>query len=446
MKIKLETPIKVSEITASTDASVSGIHEFAIDKICTDSNEAEPGCLFIALRGKSADGNDFIPLAKETGAITLGTSPLSDLTVMDTETALLRLARYYKENHLKSIKRTVGITGSVGKTTTKNFLHKLLKQRHKTHASCKNFNNTLGLPLTVLSAPRETEILICELGMNSPGEIERLSSCIRPDVAIITNVGTAHIGRLGSREKIAAAKLEILSGMSQSASLFVPFGEELLNKYGKTFSTDSLKADLAVIGEEHLKIFLNSRKIGEAEFTLPGYHHRECLAAALAAGLCIDSPDEIIPEIPKIEDTDVRERIYKLRNFYVLDDAYNASYESISAAMFRLNSLSGYKGKCVLLADVLELGEFSAEIHIKIGRLAARFSPDRMFLYGEYAKFTAAGAESVGMPGYKIHVFETGQEHELAEKIKCLNRDDEIMLVKGSHGMHLEKIIEYINP
>ncbi len=445
MTVILDSPIRLYEIGCITESAASFSDDIIINKICTDSREAHHGCLFFALDGAKRSGNDFITSAKERGAVTLGTSSLSDVAVSNVETALLSLARYYKKNYLKSIRSTVAITGSVGKTTTKEFLCTLLEDKHKIHATSGNYNNTLGVPLTVFSAPRDTEILICELGMNALGEIDKLSRCVNPDVSVITNIGTAHIGRLGSKEKIAEAKLEILNGMTENSTLFVPYGEELLKNKGKTFSISSPKADVAILGDGNLNIFSQGKKIGKSSFLLSGYNHRECLAAALAAGLYVGTPTEVIAAIPKISSIQTREKIYRVRNFYVFDDAYNASYESIDAALNRLFYLSGYTSKSVLLGDVLELGAFSEEIHIKIGRLLARISPRQIFLYGQYAKFTAIGAESMGIPKSRLHSFEVGEEHELAEKIKKLAKDGEIMLIKGSRGMHLEKIVEYIN-
>ena len=446
MTVTLDSAISISEVIAATGGEASLAQNLKITQIVTDSREATNECLFVALDGKNASGNDFIISAKDKGAVTLGTSPLADIRVSDSGTALLSLAHHYKKTHLKRIKKTVAITGSVGKTTTKEFLSKLLSGQHKIHANQGNYNNSVGVPLTVLSAPKDTEILICELGMNALGEISKLSRCVCPDVSAITNVGTAHIGRLGSREKIAEAKLEIIDGMSEGAPLFVPYGEELLKKgFTKTFSTSSTEADIAVLGKETVEIFLQGEKVFESGFALHSYQHRECLAAALALACSVSTPERAFASISKITPSEARERIYKIRNFYVFDDAYNASYESINAALSGLFSLSGYKEKSVLLGDVFELGEFSEEIHMKIGRLLARFSPKRIYLYGKYARFTGIGAESMGIPKTDIQLFDIGEEIALAQKIKEQLRDGEIILVKGSHGAHLEKIVEYIN-
>ena len=446
MTITLDLPLTISEIKSALRISTTLPDSFTVRKITTDSRKADSSSLFIALDGKNISGNDFIISAKDKGAVTLGTSLLADITVSDSEAALLSLARYYKKKHLIKIRSTAAITGSVGKTTTKEFLCKLLEGQHKIHATYGNYNNTIGVPLTILSAPKDTEILICELGMNSVGEIAKLSQCLEPDVAVITNIGTSHIGNLGSKENIAKAKLEILVGMSEKSVLLVPYGEKLLESKGKkSFSASSKKADTAILGSDNLEIFYKGKKIGTSFFNLREYHYRECLAAALCAAIHIQSDAAaIIGSIPKITVEQTRARIYRVRNFYILDDAYNASYESINAALEQLFSLSEYKKKSILLGDVLELGEFSEEIHTKIGRLIARFSPERIYLYGKYAKYTSAGAVSMGFSRSDIYTFEIGDETKLAEKIKELTHDGEIMLAKGSRGMHLERIIEYI--
>ena len=431
MIIDLDSPLTLSEIKTSTGSLTPLTYNAVIRKITTDSREASPSSLFIALNGKKLSGTDFLRSAKDRGAVTLGASEFADIPVKNSEEALLALAHHYKKKHLTKIKATVAVTGSVGKTTTREFINKLLCDKHKTHSSYENYNNAIGVPLTVLSAPEDTEILICEVGMNSSGEIDRLSKCIEPDVAVITNIGTAHIGNLGSREKIAEAKLEILSGMSDEATLCVPYGEELLkNKGAKTFSAFTKKADISVIGNDTVEIFSDGIKIGDSGFALSEYHHRECLAAALCASLTVGDESEVIAAIPKISNRDVRAKIYKAQGFYILDDCYNASYESINAAMNQLSALSGYSERCVLLGDVLELGEFSEEIHIKIGRLITRFAPSRIYLYGKFAKHTRLGALSMGFSNSDIYDFDIGKEAALVEKIKELNRDGGIMLVK----------------
>ena len=446
MRVTLDVPMSLGDIAAAVGVTPSLSANPLIRAITTDSREAREGDLFVALKGRVTDGNEFITSATERGAFTLGSTDESDLRVADTEESLLAIAKYYKNTSLTSLQHTVAITGSVGKTTTKEFLRRLLSRRHKIHATEGNYNNTIGVPLAVLSAPCDTEILILELGMNSTGEIARLSKCINPTVGVITNIGTAHIGRLGSREKIAEAKLELICGMSPDSSLYVPYGEALLEGYGrKTFSTSSPYATVAVLGKPDVNVLLRGAPIGISPFLPEGHHHRECLAAALSAALEISDIPGTISSISEISECDTRARLRAINDFFILDDSYNASYESINAALYHLFALHGYNRKSVLLGDVLELGEFAEEIHLKIGRLLARFSPAEIYLYGDYAGFTARGALIMGVEKEHLHAFGTGNEQELANTISSRSTKGELILVKGSRGMHLEKIIEYIS-
>ena len=247
MRIKLGIPLELSEVVEATRGRLNEkCHKSKIKFLSTDTRELEPGDLFVALRGERYDGNDFIKYAKERGAITLGDDISADILTKFGNASLLFLASYFK-NKLKRLKYTIAITGSVGKTTTKEFTKILLSTQYSVHSTPQNYNNLIGMPLTLLSAPADTEILILEMGMNRLGEISQMSKCAKPDIALITNIGTAHIGNLGSKENISKAKKEIFDGMTDGEKI-IPYGEELLSNIENAtyFSTVYEDADVFI--------------------------------------------------------------------------------------------------------------------------------------------------------------------------------------------------------
>ena len=244
MRIKLTHPMSLQEIALATNGHITSPYQNKIIHfLSTDSRETCKGDLFVALKGNRFDGENYITEIISKDAYHLSAGGMHNgIKTNDTSTALLLLAKHYKTK-FNNLKATIGITGSVGKTTTKEFLKVILSKRYRVHATYKNMNNNVGVPLTVLSMPANTEVLVIEMGMNSPGEISRSSICISPNISIILNVGTSHIGNFGTREKIAKAKLEILDGMD-NGTLIVPYGEPLLkSENALTFDKNNENAD-----------------------------------------------------------------------------------------------------------------------------------------------------------------------------------------------------------
>ena len=229
MRIKLGMPMSLSDISFAVKGKLLYDKNEIITHICTDSREVISKDLFIPLNGPQYNGEDFVDnvIAKNGYALSLY-NPRATILVNNSLNSLMNLARFYNEI-LPYILYRVGITGSVGKTTSKEFLKKIMSVKYKVHANEENLNNEIGLPLTLLSAPKDTEIIIAEMGMNHTGEISRLSKCLSPNIGIITNIGTSHIGNLGSRKAISKAKLEMLDGM-KSKTLLLPSNEPLLSE------------------------------------------------------------------------------------------------------------------------------------------------------------------------------------------------------------------------
>ncbi len=445
MRIKLDIPLSISEIYKTTKSFSAPIYNKEVNYITTDSRELLPGDLFICLRGEKYDGNDFSEEAFRLGAIPLSERRLPfAITVNNSEKALMSIARLYKSK-LKSLKNTVAVTGSVGKSTTTGFLKLILEKYFKVSSTYKNYNNRLGSSLSVLSAKRDTELLILEMGMNHKSEIRELSKAFEPGFAIITNIGTSHIGNLGSRAAIAEAKLEVLSGM-RTNDLLVPFSEPLLNQKGKySFSCSEISSDFFLKAQYgDLDFYYNKRRVLSATFALSEAHYCKCLCPAVAAALLIGCPTEyVIDGIERIGRADVRGKFKHIGELTVYEDCYNASLESLSAVFKYASSLPGYNTKSALIGSVLELGTECTDIHLEIGRRAASFGFEKLYLFGDHAALMADGARQKGFSSDKTHIFPDICSHsEVADAILGSVRSRELLLVKGSRKMMLEKVIE----
>ena len=442
MRIRLDIPLWLSEISVAACGKLMD-NDAAVSYVCTNSREVNAGDLFIALPGKEHDGNEFAGDVRSGGGYVLGQTDAS-IYVDDTEAAILRLVSLYKSK-LPCLKRTVAITGSVGKTTTKELTKIILSSRYKVHANLGNFNNAIGLLHTVLSAPKDTEVLITEMGMNHSGEISQLSQAVTPDVAIITNIGTAHIGNLGSREAIAKAKLEICDGMTDGV-LIVPYGEALLN-VGKTVSVDrgdgdyrllirSVSTDKSTFAFHGGNIALN-----EGAVALVGRHLMIALAFAIsAAEVCGLSEEHIRHGTSKIDAACLRQKRIRHGRYDIYDDTYSSSPEAAIAVIKALTQQ--FPGNVsAVLGDMLELGEYSEELHRTVGETAAVYGVRRLYLFGKLAGYMKDGALDHGMPDSRIHVCD-GIE-EVANEIRR-SYDGDLLIVKASHAMHAERLYDFL--
>ena len=412
-----------------------------------NSKELEPGDLFIPLMGTRYNGENFVKECLLKGGICLTTERRNNcITVIDTEEALLSLASYYKSK-LSKLKYTVAITGSVGKTTTKEILKRLCSATYKTHATKDNQNNQIGLPLTILSAPKDTEILILEMGMNHSGEISRLSKCATPDISIITKIGTAHIGNLGSKERIAKAKLEIVDGMKE-AKLVIPYDEPLLHSINNvyTFSTKNKSAYIYINNNEGNLTILTPYGYINTKTDLQGDAIAECISAATSAALLTEVDFEQLKSSFSLISSDIcRQKLIHCDKFDILADCYNASYESVISSLDLLSRHKNYSSKGALLGSIYELGDEAHRIHYSIGVYAAKCRLDNLFILGEYAYDIFNGAVENGMDEDKIFITEDARDFENAAMlIKKHALKNEIILFKASHAVNLGRVIEHL--
>jgi UDP-N-acetylmuramoyl-tripeptide--D-alanyl-D-alanine ligase len=371
----------------------------------------------------------------------------------------LQALQLLAQNYLMQCQaKVVGITGSNGKTTTKDILFSLLTTKYKVHKTQGNYNNHIGLPLTILSMPADTEIVVLEMGMSGRGEIELLSKLAQPESVIVTNIGEAHLLQLGSRLEIARAKLEILSGL-KDGGLFVYHGDEpLITEVlaePTTSKPDGLQTATFGLGhdnDEYASGMMNvdnsimfvSNKGGDTPYRLPllGEHNVvNCLGALIVARHYGISEEEIAAGLSAVVLTGMRiEIVTGVNGITILNDAYNASPLSMKAAISVIEQLKGYRRKFVILGDMLELGELEEEYHREVGRYLGD-KVDQLFTLGSLARFIAEGASEKLEPN-NIHAYT--DKMELIDMLKSVLQTKDAVLVKGSRGMKLEEVVDAI--
>ena len=413
-----------------------------------DTRIIREGQLFIVLQG-ARDGHDFIPMAMEKGAAAVlcsrrvGDYPA--IYVEDPRRALGMIAR----EELKRIGcKVVGVTGSVGKSTTKEMISDVLASVYRISKTPANHNNDIGMPMAVLSMPENTEVAVLEMGMNHFREIAYLSEIARPDIGVIINVGTMHMEFLGSREGIRKAKMEITEGMATDAPLLLNGDIDLLRQLDEVpvqpityFGSD----DRCEVWAEDVKQgeFL-SFTVHHGDVTIPvqmaleGEHFVSDALAAVAVGLKLNVPPEKISNaLVAFRNMAGRQEIFQAGEYTVIKDCYNAGPESMAAA---LNVLGGRKGrKIAVLGDMLELGESAHQEHYKLGRIAAQ-KADIVFAYGPHGGRVVDGAVTGGMTAANVAAF---TDHgDLAAALKLVARPGDVILFKGSRGMHMEISLE----
>ena len=446
MRIKTDLPLTLSVIAKILGTTIE--FDGKINAITTDSRLCEKNDLFIALKGERFDGADFICDARKKEAFVISERNNSDFKVASAENALISIASAYKD--MISPKYTIAVTGSVGKTTTKDFIHALLSSFIATHKTSGNYNNIIGLSYTILSMPKNTEALVCELGMNHIGEIEILSQALNPDISVITNIGTAHIGNLGSRKRIAQAKLEIESGMKNGKTVLFS-DEPLLSaaKYPYRVSYNDFSADLF--------IKLISRSINGCEFLVKSKSFESHFKSKLYSKPTIDSLmlaiavcdimkkteyEALIEAIQSITPENLRQKLLTDSKYKIYDDSYNSSPEAVVADLNMLSELG--KNNSALLGDMLELGEKSAELHRYIGAQCAKYSMKKLYAFGKHADDIAKGAVAAGMDKSCVYINSDTSKPEITAKQISDTYSGEILLVKASHAIKINRITEIL--
>ena len=454
-------PITIGEILEAVGGTLLGEPcdlDATVDHVDTDSRKLHPGSLFLPLEGERFDGHSFINSALENGAAGCLTAREREsylpgkfyIKVRSTQRALRDLARYYKK---KLPIPYIAITGSVGKTTTKDMVAAVLGERFKVLKTDGNFNNAVGLPLTLLRLNREHQICVLEMGMNHAGEIDYLSDIVEPDVALITNIGDSHIENLGSRENILKAKCEIFNHMKPDGTVILNGDDELLRTLigklshptltcGTGEGLDYTAYDVESDGLSHLSCKVKTPR-GKCDLDIPalGAHMvYPALMAAAVGELFGLTGEDITRGVQGFLPTKMRMNIIRRGNdLVVLNDAYNANPQSMRAAAAVLGDAKDRR-KVAVLGDMLELGVGSEMFHRAVGGYFAEAGVDCLIAVGELAKYIAEGAEAKGVP--QVYYFET-KERAYPTLSKEL-RAGTTILVKASRAMAFEEFVNFI--
>lgn len=454
--------IKVCDILRVTNGKlVIGNEEETIETFSKDSREIHEGDIYLGIKGENFNGGTFFEDAFEKGAkgAILQEIEVTEeqkqkyknkfiILVEDTVKAMQQIATYKRSLYDIPV---VAITGSVGKTSTKDIVASVLSTQFNTLKTEGNYNNHIGVPLTIFKLKNE-EIITVEMGMNHFGELSTLTKIAKPTVAVITNVGTAHIGNLGSRENILKAKLEILEGLDKEGYVVINNDNDLLHKwylenkenykiitYGIENESDFMAED--IISKEDESTYTLKNKNVKVKVPVGGDHFVQNSLCAIAVGSIFNiSLEKMIEGIKNFKLTKKRMDISTLKNdITVINDYYNANYDSMKAAIEYLGKLQD-KRRIAVLGDMLELGEFSKMLHENVGKEVAKNNIDILITVGNEAKYIASKAKE------KIkEVIECDSNEEAAELINKIKQSNDCILLKASNGMHFGEILEKID-
>ena len=456
--------MKVKDIIRVTNGKlIKGNEEAKIREFCKDTRIIKEGDTYIGIKGENFDGNTLWKKAFEAGASTVIVQGIdfsvenleqyenkNIIEVEDTIQALADIATYKRISMGKNFK-VVGVTGSVGKTSTKDIVANVISQKYKTLKTQGNNNNNIGLPFTMFNL-RDQEAAVIEMGMNHFGEISKLTKIAKPTISVITNIGTSHIGNLGSRENILKAKLEILEGMDKKI-LVVNNDNDLLHKYYLE-STDveihtygiendsEVKAENIVLNENDSE-FVCNLKGDKFRVKVPvgGIHFVYNAICAATVGMLMGlSQEQIKNGIETFELTKKRMDITELKNgVTIINDSYNASFESMQASLKYLQGLNS-KRKIAVLGDMFELGEFSKKLHEKVGVEVVKNKIDMLVCCGKNAKYIVDSAKNEGMSKDSVYYFEN--KDEIEDFVRNNWKSGDAILFKASNGMKFFNIVE----
>lgn len=422
-----------------------------ITEVCIDSRLCRPGCLYVAIKGENFDGHDFVAAAFENGAVAAIIHHDVDVEgafvrVKDTHRALIALAHWYRMTFDIPV---VGLTGSVGKTTTKEMTWFVLNEKYNSLKTEGNLNNNIGLPRTLLRLEDDTQAAVIEMGMGNMGEISELSHIAEPTVAIISNIGVSHMETLGSRENILKAKLEILDGLREDCPILLngddPYlvGAVIEEHPVFYYGIDDKTCDYRAINIEQkdetteFDIVYDGGKIQHAVIPTIGRHNVYNALAAFGTGMKLGvTPDEAVRGLAKYVPSGMRQRIKTVGGIKFIEDCYNASPDSQRAALKMLSEMRAER-KIAVLGDMLELGAISEDSHRNAGLLAAKAKIDVLMTYGERSVATAEKARECGLS----QSYDFVDKGLLADKLFEILKPGDAVLFKASRGMALEDII-----
>ena len=448
-------------ILASEGQLVSKCNEETIvSNIVIDSRKAGKDSAFVAIVGENLDGHNFINLAINQGCKTIiknknnnvdiENKEVNVIEVSDTEIALGDIAKFYKNKFKIPF---IAVTGSVGKTTTRDMVYSTISAKYNSLKNVGNLNNQFGVPLTLFNLNKEHECAVIEMGMSGFNEIEYLANIVNPQIGIISNIGYSHVEHLGSRDGIFKAKMEVATNFDENSLLIVNGDDDCL----KTLKTKDLVYKLRTFGfDKDNDIYCESYEMDEEsinfvavingkkeELFIPtvGKHNIYNAMAAILVGLNLNMTiEEIKDGLKNFQCTKNRLDIIKKDKLTIIDSVYNASIDSMSAA---LNILGRYENRRVaILGDMFEMGEFAEFGHRQVGK-AALGNIDIMIAIGKDSEFIVKELKENNMNENNLYHFET--KEEAIENLDNIIKDDDVILVKASRGMNLEKVVEYLN-
>ena len=452
--------LNIGEILKITKGKlIIGNENEYLENFCRDSREIKQDDVYLGIKGEELNGAIYFEEAFQKGAkgailqdIEITEEQKQKYTnkfvilVENTVKAMQEIATYKREKYEIPV---VAITGSVGKTSTKDMVASVMQEKYNTLKTQGNYNNHIGVPLTIFRLKNE-EALTIEMGMNHLGEISTLSKIAKPTVAVITNVGTAHIGNLGSRENILKAKLEILDGMKEKGPIVINNDNDLLHKwylenkneykiitFGIQNESDYMAENIKF--KENGSTFTLKGTSQRIEVPVGGEHFVQNSLCAIAVGSLFEIPLQKIAEgISNFELTKKRMDIESINGITIINDSYNANYDSMKAALDYIGKMQG-KRKIAVLGDMLELGEYSKTLHENVGKVVIENKIDILVTVGNEAKHIAEIAKNEIV---KVIVCNTNEE--AINEINKIKAENDCILIKASNGMHFSEILEGI--
>lgn len=447
--------IYAKDIIKLCNGEIIGNEDITLDNFIIDSRKIAKDDIYVAIVGENNDGNQYVESALEKGAKAviisdtkyLDVDKYKDKTIVivkDTLKCLQELAKYKRSMYQGKV---IAITGSVGKTSTKDMVSALLQSKYKVHKTQGNMNNHLGLPLTILSL-KDEDILVVEMGMNHFGEISTLTNIAKPNIAIITNIGTAHIGNLGSRENILKAKLEILEGLSKDGVLVINNDNDLLHQHKDEIKTKVItiginnKSDYTASNIEE-DMFSSRFIVNNKDKVLLPQGGRASIYNYLVGYAVCDylGIEDKVEGLNNLELSKNRLEVKETSTGYtIIDDSYNASYDSVKNSLDLIGKSP--KRKIAVLGDILELDNYGESIHRSIAPIVIANKIDKLFLIGNMAKYIGLEAIKLGYDSNNIQYF--SKESDSYQSLEKELKKDDIVLFKASHGMKLDNIVNHL--
>ncbi len=432
--------------------------DWQANAVCTDSRLVQAGNLFFAIRGEKFDGHDFVRDALKAGAggcvvsenwflnnrNQLSGEPL--VVASDPLDALQMLAKNHRQKFETSV---IAITGTNGKTTCKEMTQAVLSKEFRTIATHGNFNNEIGVPLTLLRMNEETQVAVIEMGADKKGDIARLCEIANPDSGVITNIGTAHLQTFGSIENVAATKSELFESLAADGVRFVNVDEKYLRHHAQqtkglvTFGIHhpaDYRAEVLTVNERacaKIKVSTPEKVSFEIQLSVPGLHHVTHALIASALGMALGVAYEaIVQALENYQPITNRLGVKIVRGMTVLDDTYNSNPDSARAALDTLMMIKSSSRRIAALSDMLELGSVSAEEHFKIGAYAKEKKLDALFTTGTESKYIFEGAKTLK------NNFYYEKKNDFIGALKKFVKSGDALLIKGSRGMKMEEVVQ----